>query len=295
MRAFAEEAVANARKYSQQPLDYSEGSLGLLDEIVEQIRRHAGPDPAARKRLFDLGALKLGAYLGEVLRIHRGGKWISDEPGLPPGVPVLSVGRDNAFPIPAVREFLEGHAVDMKDRPVKSPSEYFSVVAARQRAWLEEALYGTAGSREAVARAVSDDPGLAEGILGYAASALLTAATRWGLFLDFSEKSLEGVEQLLGHLHDASKASAEKPSEEMLRQAAIVWGSYVGEVLRRHLGGRWLNTPIPPQGPVIRLQIGEMECYPLRKVEKRLTEGPAEAIPFYFAATRQIAQGKLGR
>jgi hypothetical protein len=292
MRALAEQAVKNARLLLGRELDYSEPSAAVVDRVMEQLRQQAAAAPAERKRILDLGALELGAYLGEVLRSHRGGIWIKDEPGLPPGLPVLSLGHEHAITIAAAREFLEGRGVDMAGRTVTTASQYLELVIARQQSWLDRTLFGSAAGRDALKSAMSDDAGLAEELLGYAESAVLTAATRWGLILDFSEKSLEGVEQVLSRFHEAARCAAGATPAETVRRAAIVWGTYVGEVLRRHLGGRWTNTPVPPQGPVLRLRIGNAEVYPLRKVEKRILEGPGDAIPFYFQATRKIAAGR---
>ena len=289
MKKFARAAVADALEHLKLPLDYTAAALPALDAMVDLLRKHAGADPVARKQVLDMAALKLGAYLGEVLRQECGGVWIKDEPGLPPGMPVLTLGRVRALTIPAMRAFLDGSAVDMGGVSVVRPSEYFEETAKKQRAWMDEVLLG-GKTREALAGEMSDDRALAETLLVHTGSAILTAATKWELYLDFSEKSLDGVEEVLGHMHQSMKAAGQRPTEEQLRSAALAWGVYVGEVLRRNLGGRWVNTPMPPQGNVLRLKSDRFEMYPARKVEKRLTEGPGDAIPFYFKATRQIIE-----
>lgn len=289
MKGFAREAVADALEHLKVELDYTSAGLPALDAMVDLLRKHTGDDPVARKHLLDMAALKLGAYLGEVLRQERGGIWIKDEPGLPAGMPVLTLGKVHALTIFAMRAFLEARAVDMGGVAVTRPVEYFNETAKRQRAWIDEVVMG-GKARAVVAGEVSDDPGLAETVLGYTEAAILTAATKWELYLDFSEKSLDGVEEVLGHMHQSMATAARKPTEDQLRNAALAWGVYVGEVFRRNLGGRWLNTPMPPQGNVLRLQIGQAEVFPARKVEKRLTEGPGDAIPFYFKATRRFIE-----
>lgn len=289
MKGFARAAVADALEHLNLEFDYTSAGLPALDAMVELLRKHAGGDPVARKRVLDMAALKLGAYLGEVLRRERGGVWIKDEPGLPPGMPVLTLGKVHALPIAAMRGFLDSSTIDVGGVAVVRPSEYFHETAKRQRAWIDEVLMG-GKAREVVAREISDDPGLAETVLGYAETALLTAATKWELYLDFSEKSLDGVEEVLGHLHESMASAARKPTEDQLRSAALAWGVYVGEVFRRNLGGRWVNTAMPPQGNVLRLEIGQAQLFPARKVEKRLIEGPGEAIPFYFKAARRFIE-----
>ena len=289
MKGFARAAVSETFEHLKVKLDYTRAGLPALDAMVDLLRKHAGTDPVARKPILDMAGLKFGAYLGEVLRQERGGVWIKDEPDLPPGMPALTLGRVRALTLAAMRQFLEGRPVDMGGVAVARPSEYFDETAKRQRAWMDEVLLG-GKSRETLAGEISDDRDLAETVLVYTETAILTAATKWELYLDFSEKSLDGVEEVLGHMHQSMAAAAQKPTEDQLRGAALAWGVYVGEVLRRHLGGRWVNTPIPPQGNVLRLKNDRFEMYPARKVEKRLTEGPGDAIPFYFKATRQIIE-----
>ena len=289
MKGFARAAISDALEHLQLKLDYTTAGLPALDAMVDLLRKYAGADPIARKQVLDMAALKLGAYLGEVLRQERGGVWIKDEPGLPPGMPVLTLGRVRALTIFAMRELLEGNPVDMGGVAVVRPSEYFNETAKRQRAWIDEVLLG-GKTREVLVGEMSEDRDLAETLFVHAESAILTAATKWELYLDFSEKSLDGVEEVLGHIHQSMTAAGRKPTEEQLRGASLAWGVYVGEVLRRNLGGRWVNTPMPPQGNVLRLKNDRFEMFPARKVEKRLTEGPGDAIPFYFRAARQIIE-----
>ena len=167
----------------------------------------------------------------------------------------------------------------------------------RQQHWLDKALLGTSPDRESLRAAIADDPSVAETILAQAESALLTAATKWDLVLDFSPESLKGVESILDVLHDAlgkpERPGDPRPAEGAIRGMAILWGCYVGEVMRRHIGGRWSNTPIGEQGPVLRVEIGTTQVFPLRKVEKRILDGPGDAIPFYFHGVRKVVKGEF--
>lgn len=298
MSAFAEQAVAEARRTLEVELDYSEASLGVLDQLVTVMRVGAEKYPDERKRMFDMAALKLGAYLGEVLRRSRAGVWTRDGPGLPPGIPALKVGSQYALTLPVLREFLDGRPVDMgSGENADRPSRYYEVVARRQQEWLDKALLGSSPDRERLRTEVADDPSVAETILAHAESALLTAATKWGLLLDFSPESLKGVEDVLGVLHDSlrepERPGDPRPPADALRRMAILWGCYVGEVMRRHIGGRWSNTPVGDQGPVLRLEIGTTQVFPLRKVEKRMLDGPGDAIPFYFHGVRKVVRGEI--
>src|SRR5262249_33482765 len=57
----------------------------------------------------------------------------------------------------------------------------------------------------------------------------------FGVKLDWSDSSVQKVEQMLGRLHDDMAQS--NPPEEAVWTFAKAFGSYVGEVLRKHHGG----------------------------------------------------------
>ena len=94
---------------------------------------------------------------------------------------------------------------------------------------------------------------------------------------------------MLGQLHDALKSATleQRPSEKQLEGASIMWGVYVGEVVRRHYGGQWEVSK--PDG-ILQLVIGQARLFPLRKVQKRITEGPGDNVAFYFSAMKTVLE-----
>ena len=71
----------------------------------------------------------------------------------------------------------------------------------------------------------------------YAQNAIETARDGADLVLDFSESSVEKVDRLLTRTR--KKAGTSKQDKGMLGLFAMMFGSYVGEVFRRHHGGKW--------------------------------------------------------
>ncbi len=281
MRSLAETLARDLAPIVGDKLSFSEASVALLDNVIPALATNA-TDSQAR----NMAAVKLGAYVGEVLCRHRGGAWVKDEPGMPAGMPMVCLGRDYAITVPVLRQLLDGKRVDVGGHTVSSAAAYLEAVIQKQREWLDGVLL--AGAPDAtVKQAMSADGDLAEFLLVQTEAAIMTAAMRWGVFLDLSPDSLKGVEEILGQLHEAMRAGTAVPPET-LRRATLSWGAYVGEVMRRHLGGRWINTPVGTQGAVLRLEVQGAQVFPLGKVEKRLKDGPADAIPFYFHATREI-------
>lgn len=297
MRAMAESAVEDARKVLGRALDYTPATLGLVDELIARIRDAVAALPEERSSVRKLAGLKYGGYLGEVIRRECGGLWVQDVPGAPKGVPVLAVGREIAVTVGAVISFLEGQPVALGEGSGADCVSYFREVAARQRRWLDQRLLGPAGDRAAVEAAISDDASLAEELLGYAESALLTAETKWGVSLDFGEQSLEGLEEILAQLHELTLRPATPatpgPSPEQVQRMTLVWGTYLGELMRRQLGGRWTVAPAGAEAPVLCLEIGGARMFPLRKVQKRIVGGPADDVRFYYQATKRLlAEGE---
>jgi hypothetical protein len=179
----------------------------------------------------------------------------------------------------------------MPGGPVNSLQAYVEGVSRASRTWLETVVRGRSESIESLQREMSDQGELAAWLVNETARAVVTARTKWTLALDFTPKSLEGVDQVLGHLHDLMKNAPanDRPTDKQTEAAAVAWGVYVGEVIRRHYGGKWAISQ--PEG-VLQLEISGARVFPVRKVQKRLVDGPADAIPFYFNAMRSVLAAK---
>lgn len=76
---------------------------------------------------------------------------------------------------------------------------------------------------------------------GYARAAVEVAATHYRLKLDFSSESIDSLDEivvLVGEIPDAD-----------LEFEVRLWGSYLGEVLRRRYAGSWEMCPYPGPKP----------------------------------------------
>lgn len=104
--------------------------------------------------------------------------------------------------------------------------------------------------------------------------------TRKSNELDFSIKSLEVVDELLGEALDFIDAADKEHIEITINTA----GSYIFEIARRNFGGKYfwydrLNQPILVTGqPEFEVSICAFD-----KAKKRMENGSADNIPFYFA------------
>jgi hypothetical protein len=107
--------------------------------------------------------------------------------------------------------------------------------------------------------------------------------------LDFAPFSLEAVDERIELLRE------EGHSTEESAEALFVIGCYLGEVIVRALGGRWVVTQesalaaISPWPMVVALSDGSVWDV-IGKVFRRFELGDSEYLPAFFA----VAGGRLG-
>ena len=109
----------------------------------------------------------------------------------------------------------------------------------------------------------------------YAAAAVSVARDHFRQTLDFRSESLVAFEAVLSEL--AEKRELDYDYEVKL------WGSYLGEVLRRRYTGSWEMTQYPGGvAAVPAVEVRGSRLFPLMKVYRRLTMGDAESIAAFF-------------
>jgi hypothetical protein len=132
-------------------------------------------------------------------------------------------------------------------------------VADDQRKRLEEATYPDLDTMMAV----------------YAEAAVKVAHDVYRQRLDYNSESLVAFEAVLSEL--AEKSELDYDYEVKL------WGSYLGEMLRRRYAGGWEMTPYPGGvSAVPAVEVRGSRLFPLMKVYRRLTMGDAESIAAFF-------------
>lgn len=289
MRGYADEAVAASRALLTQPLDYSVATVAAVDGLIATLAAEAAQLPGAAIELQRV-SVRYGAYVGEVIRQNGSGLWLQDVPGVIPGHVALCVGKEHVYPLAMVADLLRGRSTTLDGIQLASVETYVGHVMKSQSEWLHAMVLSGAPDVEQLRRAMCEDRDLSAFLLNQCGSIVMTAALKWGVMLDFTETSLADVDELLGVLHDGLKSATaeERPSAANLRAMTIGFGVYLGEVVRRTVGGRWTDAEVEGQGRILRLVVGSAETYPLRKVEKRLTEGATENVRFYVHALKQL-------
>jgi hypothetical protein len=109
----------------------------------------------------------------------------------------------------------------------------------------------------------------------YAEAAVAVARDHFRQALDFRSESLVAFEAVLSEL--AEKRELDYDYEVKL------WGSYLGEVLRRRYTGTWEMTQYPGGvAAVPAVEVRGSRLFPLMKVYRRLTMGDSESIAAFF-------------
>jgi hypothetical protein len=126
---------------------------------------------------------------------------------------------------------------------------------------------------------------LAEMMSAYADEAVRVAWNDHRQRLDFSESSVEILEQIL-----------EGQAAAGLEFQTRLWGSYFGEVIRRRFDGEWELAQHPSGGvaAVPALLIRGSRLYPLIKIYRRLTMGEGENLSdFYKMVAGRLSEHKV--
>jgi hypothetical protein len=125
------------------------------------------------------------------------------------------------------------------------------------------------------------DRQVAEVAEAYSLDAVDFAARSLDITLDWSEGSIRQVEEMLGRLHDDMPSA--RPTQDEVWVFAKAFGSYMGEVLRRHHGGEWGTISMDGQSfPGLRQANGVL-IWPWSKAHKRLTNGAEDNVWHYYS------------
>ena len=125
-------------------------------------------------------------------------------------------------------------------------------------------------------------PDLGAMMEGYAQGAVELAKSEYRQTLDFSAESI-------GELDDILVLVSEDPNIDLDYESRL-WGSYLGEVLRRRYAGSWEMTQYPGGAVAVpAVDVRGSRLFPLMKVYRRLTVGDEEDLrSFYSMVTARL-------
>jgi hypothetical protein len=125
-------------------------------------------------------------------------------------------------------------------------------------------------------------PDLGAMMEGYAQAAAEVGRTDYRQKLDFSADSINALDEILVLV-------SENPEIDLDFESRL-WGSYLGEVLRRRYAGSWEMTPYPGGAVAVpAVEVRGSRLFPLMKVYRRLTIGDEEDLrSFFFMITDRL-------
>lgn len=240
-REAAENAVEWVRSMSGINLDFSPPSLIALDRVLNPLVSTLQGDDR------DPAIVLLGSYLGEVLLRACGGRWETGDVFTGPGLRGLAGMEITISPFSRIRQAftdLENHhlasywntvvkkireAKPLED-PVgfkKPPSEPLKMLPVQTGA---EATGANGPSDEELARIIPEETKKFVEIL----------KSDLGVELDYSLSSLKFLDHYLRSINDKMKKEGQMGERRVFVYLA---GNYLGEVLRRAYGGKWVYVP----------------------------------------------------
>jgi hypothetical protein len=125
-------------------------------------------------------------------------------------------------------------------------------------------------------------PDLGTMMEGYARAAVELGRSQFGLKLDFSSESVDSLDEILVLV-------GESPELDLEFEVRL-WGSYLGELLRRRYAGSWEMTPYPGGATAVpAVEVRGTRLFPLMKIYRRLTEGDeADLRSFFTMVTERL-------
>ena len=119
---------------------------------------------------------------------------------------------------------------------------------------------------------------------GYAQAAVELARKEFKQDLDFSADSVDALDDIL-------VVVGESPERDLDFEVRL-WGSYLGEVLRRRYAGGWEMTQYPGGTVAVpAVDVRGSRLFPLMKVYRRLTVGEEEDLrSFYTMVTERLGK-----
>jgi len=119
---------------------------------------------------------------------------------------------------------------------------------------------------------------------GYALAAADLARRDFRHKLDFTSESIDALDEILVLV-------GESPELDLDFEVRL-WGSYLGEVLRRRYAGGWEMTQYPGGAVAVpAVELRGSRVFPLMKVYRRLTVGEEEDLrAFYTMVTERLGK-----
>jgi len=118
----------------------------------------------------------------------------------------------------------------------------------------------------------------------YALEAAQVGRSEFHQKLDFTAASIDALDEILVLI-------GESPERDLDFEVRL-WGSYLGEVLRRRYAGAWEMTQYPGDAIAVpAVEVRGSRIFPLLKVHRRLTMGQEDDLRSFFTLVTERLGG----
>jgi hypothetical protein len=119
--------------------------------------------------------------------------------------------------------------------------------------------------------------------------AIKSAKEKYGQELDFSELSIDKLENLLGQIYQTfSNNTNYEETNNIISETAIFWGSYLGEYMCLKWGGTWTLI-----GSDRLVSIRNILFSPIRFIHKKITSNPEYSVENYLIGTKRLIDNSV--
>lgn len=146
-------------------------------------------------------------------------------------------------------------------------------------------LWSLSGKKQTAQREENVGAGMEE----LAALAQQEARETFELAIDFSEASVETVEQILASYHQLHKQG--ELEQKLINRTAFRYGAYIGEVIRSIKGGHWQRDSEVAGKDSFPLHYDGHASYPVFWCYNRIVNGPEDNVWHkynYFVLKKEI-------
>lgn len=128
---------------------------------------------------------------------------------------------------------------------------------------------------------------------GEIAESAVQYARERGAVLDYTKESLQTVDCFLGDCHDGSDRYDDEEGAKLLWNAAVLFGTYIGEtLLRQGLAEKGFVWVEDDGLPVLNIPGGQTTVSPISKAHKRIQNGEEDSITSFADVVFSIADGE---
>jgi len=100
-----------------------------------------------------------------------------------------------------------------------------------------------------------------------------------GVVLDYNEESILALDDIISQ-------GWPNPVPLVADPILVLFGSFLGEAMRRVFGGEWVETQ---QGWGLKIN-DTVTVFPFVKIRKRLTNGMQDSITYYYQSVKEVVK-----